>query len=74
MLLKNTVAMRVLAAPVGWVALNYGPGIGEWLPDPQSLEAVVRQVGYALFLAGAGTIGGLVLVGILFLINFLREK
>lgn len=74
MRLKNIVAMLVLAGLVVFVAITYGPGIEEWISDPQTREAIGGQAGNALLIMGASGIGLLGGLSILALFKYLREK
>lgn len=65
-------AMLVLTAFVIYVAIAYGPGIEEWISDPQTLEAIGGQADNALTvlaLGGIGVLGGLSTLALLKYLN-----
>lgn len=68
------IAMLILTAFVVWVAITYGPGIEEWISNPQTHEAIGGQAGNALLIMGASGIGLLGGLGTLALFKYLREK
>lgn len=68
------ISMLVLTSLVVYAAITYGPGVGEWISDPQTREAIGGQAGNALLIMGASTIGLLGGLSIVALFKYLREK